>query len=65
MAIPRSFKLTPGGLSAKVPTKFKDHKLLNCSPNKCQFEPTEASPVRQQAQMAGDPCGGTYGGKRR
>lgn len=49
-----------GAMAAKVPTKFKDHKLAGISPNKQQFEPTEANPVRQHAQMAGDPCKGGY-----
>ena len=35
---------------------------MNVDPNKTQFEPTEANPVRQHAQMAGDPSGDTLGG---
>lgn len=63
MAIRRTFRLTPGGLDARVPTRLKNHNLKNTSPNTTQFEPTESSPVRQHAQMAGDPCGsGKSGG---
>lgn len=61
MAIPRKFKLDPGGLDAPVPTKLKNHNLTDCNPTDCQFEPTKSSPVRQHAQMAGDPCGGKRG----
>lgn len=45
-------------LSAKVPTSFKDHNLAAMNPLSNQFEPTESNPIRQHAQMAGDPSGG-------
>lgn len=38
--------------------KFKDYNPIPVNPLKKQFEPTEAMPIRQHAQMAGDPCGG-------
>lgn len=40
-------------LNAKVPQQYKDHNLAAVSPDKEQFEPSEASPVRQHNKMAG------------
>ena len=34
---------------------FKNHDIAGTNPNTTQFEPTDAIPVRQHAQMAGDP----------
>lgn len=48
-------KIKGGGLDAPVPTGFKDYNPMEVDPNKKQFEPTEATPIRQHAQMAGDP----------
>lgn len=35
--------------------KFKDYNPMSVDPNKKQFEPTDKTPIRQHAQMAGDP----------
>lgn len=34
-------------------TRFADRNLLGVSPNKTQFEPTDAEPVNAHKQMAG------------
>lgn len=36
---------------------FKDHDIAGTNPLVNQFEPTPEQPIRQHAQMAGDPCG--------
>lgn len=38
--------------------KFKNIDLMATDPNKEQFAPTPAQPIRQRARMAGDPLGG-------
>lgn len=43
---------------------FKDHNLMKVDPNKEQFAPTEAQPIRQRARMAGDPAGRIKPAKR-
>lgn len=34
-------------------TRFADRNLLGVSPNKTQFEPTDAEPINQHKQQAG------------
>ena len=34
---------------------FRDIDIAGTNPNTTQFEPTDAKPIRQHAQMAGDP----------
>lgn len=36
---------------------LKDYNPIPVNPLRKQFEPTESMPIRQHAQMAGDPCG--------
>lgn len=43
----------PAAKSGYLHSKFVDHKLAGVNPLKKQFEPTEASPVRQHFKMAG------------
>lgn len=52
----KSYRTHSKALDAKVPSKFKDHNLMNVNPLDKQFEPTDANPVRQHVQMAGDPA---------
>ena len=43
-------------------SKFHDYNPMNVDPNKEQFAPTDAQPVRQHARMAGDPVHAAGGG---
>jgi hypothetical protein len=40
---------------------FKDINIAATDPNKEQFAPTEAQPIRQRARMAGDPIAKIFG----
>lgn len=53
MAKGSEFKLEPGGLDAKVPTKFVDRSLMGVKPQQQQFEPTKEAPVPQRYKMGG------------
>lgn len=63
--MPKSYGVNPAGGAAKagVPTRYKDIDIAGTDPNKEQFEPTDAQPIRQSARMAGDPAGSSVGAK--
>ena len=54
----KSYQSKSGYRSPKqtgTPGRFKDRDIAGTDPNKEQFAPTDAEPIRQHARMAGDP----------
>lgn len=47
-------KPTAASVKARPADKFQDRNLAATNPTKEQFEPTEASPIRQSKRMAGE-----------
>ena len=47
-------KQTPVINTRKAPMKLNQQNLLSVNPLKQQFEPTDASPIKQHSQMAGN-----------
>ncbi len=55
MPAARSSKKPRPGIGNVNGGKLHDYNPLRVNPNKQQFEPTEAQPIRQRARMGGDP----------